>query len=170
MVPATVVSNGGEKLLECEILGVEKHVSLYPFELTLCAVISPLGVLVAATVVGLARVAGWKGSHRSSITPCKDNPNGFDSTAWVFAIAVVGLSLALVLSYIVPNFYIPKPYELPASDQLTESDVFAIRANFFWIMNICGGLWLLIRESISAYKAKGLPARTSPFGIGWRAG
>jgi hypothetical protein len=88
----------------------------------------------------------------------------------VFAIAVVGLSLALVLSYIVPNFYIPKPYELPASDQLTEADVFAIRANFFWIMNICGGLWLLIRESISAYRAKGLPVRTSPFGIGWRAG
>lgn len=169
MVPATVVSNGGEKLLECEILGVEKHVSLYPFELALCAVISPLGVLVAATVVGLARVAGWRGAHRSSITPCKDNPNGLDSTAWVFVIAVIGLFLALVLSYFIPDFYIPKPYELPASDQLTEADIFAIRANFFWAMNVCGGLWVLVRESVSAYKANALSAYAlSPEG-GWRA-
>jgi hypothetical protein len=88
----------------------------------------------------------------------------------VFALTVVGLFLALVLAYFVPSFYIPKQYELPASDQLTEADIFAIRANFFWVMNICGGLWLSIRESISAYRAKGLPARTSPLGIGWRAG
>lgn len=166
----TVTDTHAKEEAACEILGCEKHTSLYSPELAICAIISPLGVLVAATIIGLARTAGWKGAHRSSVTPCKDNPNGLDSTVWVFAIAVVGLSLALVLSYIVPNFYIPKPCELPASDQLTEADVFAIRANFFWIMNICGGLWVLIRESISAYRAKGLPARTSPFGIGWRAG
>ena len=154
----------------CEISGVEKHSSLYPFELALCAVISPLGVLVAATVVGLARVAGWRGSHRSSITPCKNNPNGLDSMVWLSIIVVVGLSLALVLSYIVPNFYIPKPYELPASDQLTEADIFTIRANFFWAMNIYGGLWVLVRESISAYKAKGLLEYTLLPGGGWRAG
>lgn len=166
----TVASNKSEKLPECKILGCEKHVSLYSPELALCAIISPLGVLVTATVIGLAGVAGWKGAHRSSITPCKDNPNGLDSTAWVFAIAVVGLSLSLVLSYFVPNFYIPKPYELPASDQLTEADIFAIHANFFWIMNICGGLWVLIRESISAYKANVLSAHTLSLGGGWRAG
>lgn len=169
MVTAVTETHAKEEMA-CEISGVEKHSSLYPFELALCAIISPLGVLIAATVVGLARVTGWRGLHRSSITPCKDNPNGLDSMVWLSIIVVVGLSLALVLSYIVPNFYIPKPYELPASDQLTEADIFAIHANFFWIMNICGGLWVLIRESISVYRAKGLPAHTSPLGIGWRAG
>jgi hypothetical protein len=89
---------------------------------------------------------------------------------WLSIIVVVGLSLALVLSYIVPNFYIPKPYELPASDQLTEADIFTIRANFFWAMNIYGGLWVLVRESISAYKAKGLLEYTLLPGGGWRAG
>ena len=165
-----VTDTHAKGMSSCEILGVEKHASLYPFELALCAVISPLGVLVAATVVGLARVAGWRGAHRSSITPCKDNPNGLDSTVWVFAIAVVGLSLALVLSYFIPDFYIPKPYELPASDQLTEADIFAIRANFFWAMNICGGLWVLVRESVSAYKANALSAHALSPGGGWRAG
>lgn len=165
-----VADTRAEEGVACEFLGVEKHASLYPFELALCVVISPLGVLVAATVVGIARVAGWRGVHRSSITPCKDNPNGLDSTVWVFAIAVVGLSLALVLSYIVPNFYIPKPYELPASDQLTEADIFVIRANFFWVMNICGGLWVLVRESVSAYKANVLSAHALSLGSGWRAG
>lgn len=170
MVPAAVISNGTEKLLECEILGCGKHTSLYSPELAICAIISPLGVLVAATIIGLARVAGWKGAHRSSITPCKDNPNGLDSMVWLSIIVVVGLSLALVLSYFVPDFYIPKPYELPASDQLTEADIFAIRANFFWAMNTCGGLWVLVRESVSAYKAKGLLEYTLSPGGGWRAG
>lgn len=162
--------NKSEKLPECEILGVEKHASLYSPELALCAVISPIGVLGAAIIVGVARVVEWRGGHRSSLMPCKNNPNGLDSTVLVLIVTVIGLFLALVLAYFVPSFYIPKPYELPTSDQLTESDVFAIRANFFWIMNICGGLWLLIRESISAYKAKGLSVYMLPPRVGWRAG
>lgn len=162
--------NKSEKLPECEILGVEKHASLYSPELALCAVISPIGVLGAAIIVGVARVVGWRGGHRLSLMPCKNNPNGLDSTVSMLIVTVIGLFLALVLAYFVPSFYIPKPYELLASAQLTEGDIFAIHANFFWIMNICGGLWVSIRESTSAYKVKGVPAHTSPLGIGWRAG